>query len=110
MGGRLATVPGAFVLDCTWILIEPDPVLAGQGHKALSACAADQSEARLAGKLHAPGGKAGTRNKHGNAHPDRFDDHLGSQAPGRVKNLIRGADAMTKHKPGDFVDRVVPPD
>src|SRR5215472_10332931 len=110
MSVRLATVLGALVRDRSRILIEHDPILARQGNKALSTRATDQREAGLAGKFDTPGRKAGTGNKHRNAHPDRFDDHLRGQASGRVKDLVGGLYVMPKHKPGDLVDCVVSAD
>ena len=59
MHGGLAPVLGAFVLDVGEVLIENDPVFAGECNEALATRAADQRQVRLARKLDTPGGEAG---------------------------------------------------
>src|SRR5215204_999703 len=71
----LAAVLGGLGLDVGQVLVEYDALLARERDKALSARAADQGEARLAGEIHPPGREAGARDKDRNAHPDRLDDH-----------------------------------
>src|ERR1700742_1570122 len=110
MHRRLAPVLAALLLDVGKVLVEHDAVLAGERDKALAARAADQRQPGLARKLDPPGGEAGARDQDRNAHAHRLDHHLGSEAPGRVEDLVVCGDAVLEHPAGDLVDRVVAPD
>ena len=56
---RLTPVLGTFFLDISEVLIENDPVFAGECNEALATRAADQRQVRLARKLDTPGGETG---------------------------------------------------
>src|SRR5215216_1745398 len=105
-----ALVPRGFFLDIIEVLVEHDPLLAGQRDEAFSPRAPDQRQADLPRQFDAPGGEARARDQNGDAHPHRLDHHLGGEAAGGVENLVGGIDAVAIDPAGDLVDGVVAAD
>jgi hypothetical protein len=110
MAGGFASVFRAFFFDVAEVLVEYDTIVAGQHHETLAAGASDQSQVGLAGKLDAPCGEARAGYEDWDSHAHGLDDHLARQAPGRIKDLVRGLDAMPEHPARDLVDRIVAAD
>ena len=65
----------------------------------IAARAADQRQSDLPRQIDTPSGETRTRNQNRNAHPHRFDDHLGGQPSRGVENLVAGIDAVPKRMP-----------
>src|SRR3984957_14101884 len=103
----LAFMPRGFFFDKDEILVVDDPLLARQRDESFAPRAADKGQSDLPRQIDTPGGETRTRNKNRNAHPHRFDDHLGGQPAGSVENLVGGIDAVAIDPASNLVDGVV---